>query len=58
MKCSYCTREIEKGTGVMYVRKTGAIKYYCSDRCYNFDAVQGKKQRAKEIKGLTKPARK
>ena len=58
MKCSYCTDEIEKGTGIMYVRKTGAVKYYCSDRCYNFDAVQHKKQRPKEIKELTRLAKK
>jgi large subunit ribosomal protein L24e len=58
MKCSYCTQEIEKGTGLMYVRKTGAVKYYCSDRCYNFDSVQHKKQRPKEIKELAKLAKK
>lgn len=58
MKCSYCTREIEKGTGLMYVRKTGAVKYYCSDRCYKFDSVQRKRQRPKEIKELAKGANK
>lgn len=58
MKCSYCTREIEKGTGIMYVKRTGAIKYYCSDRCYNFDVVQQKRQRPKEIKELTKTSKK
>jgi ribosomal protein L24E len=58
MKCSYCTREIEKGTGLMYVRKTGAVKYYDSDRCYKFDSVQHKKQKPKELKGLAKIAKK
>jgi large subunit ribosomal protein L24e len=58
MKCSYCAREIERGTGIMYVKKTGAVKYYCSDRCYNFDTVQHKKQRPKEIKELTKAQKK
>ncbi len=58
MKCAYCTKEIEKGSGIMYVRRTGAVRYYCSDRCYEFDAVQQKKQRAKEIKELTKTAKK
>jgi ribosomal protein L24E len=48
MKCSYCTKEIEKGSGFMYVKKTGAVKYYCSDRCYNFDTVQRRKQKHKE----------
>lgn len=49
MKCSYCTTEIEKGTGMMYVRKSGAIKYYCSSRCYKFDVVFKKKPNMKEI---------
>ena len=49
---------MEKGTGIMYVKRTGAIRYYCSDRCYEFDAVQHKKQRNKEIKELTKAAKK
>ncbi len=57
MRCSYCTREIEKGTGLMYVRKTGALKYYCSDRCYKFDVLQRRKQRGKEIKEVTKTGR-
>ncbi len=42
----------------MYVRKTGASKYYCSDRCYNFDAVQHKKQRPKEQKELAEREKK
>ncbi len=57
MRCSYCTREIEKGTGIMYVRKTGAIKYYCSDRCFKFDVKQQRKQRHKEQKEVTKAGR-
>jgi len=32
----------------MYVKKTGAAKYYCSERCYKYDSVQRKKQRPKE----------
>ncbi|MGC8699742.1 MAG: 50S ribosomal protein L24e, partial [Candidatus Micrarchaeia archaeon] len=39
MKCSYCSREIEKGTGIMYVKKNGTIRYYCSNRCMKFDLV-------------------
>ncbi len=33
MRCSYCGVEIEKGTGKMYVRKTGKIFYFCSGKC-------------------------
>lgn len=58
MRCSYCAREIEQGTGIMYVRKVGTVRYYCSDRCYKFDVVQGKKQRAKEQRSAAKAASK
>jgi len=33
MKCSFCNREIEKGTGKMYVKKDGKIFYFCSSKC-------------------------
>ncbi len=54
MKCSYCQEEIEKGTGIMYVRKTGALKYYCSKRCMKMDVKFKKKQ--KEVKAMPKKA--
>ncbi len=50
MKCSYCSREIEKGTGIMYVKKNGTIRYYCSNRCMKFDLVYSKKPNPKELK--------
>ncbi|MDE1810437.1 MAG: 50S ribosomal protein L24e [Candidatus Micrarchaeota archaeon] len=34
MKCNYCQKEIRKGTGTMFVYTTGAISYFCSNRCY------------------------
>jgi large subunit ribosomal protein L24e len=39
MKCSYCSREVTKGMGTMYVFKTGKINYYCSSRCYKNDII-------------------
>ncbi len=33
MKCSFCGKEIPKGTGIMYVQKTGKILYFCSRKC-------------------------
>ncbi|VVB76889.1 50S ribosomal protein L24e [uncultured archaeon] len=57
MRCSYCTREIPKGTGTMYVKKIGTVKYYCSNRCFEFDVRQGKKQNMKQQKGLLKAAK-
>ncbi|KAA0006456.1 MAG: 50S ribosomal protein L24e [Thermoplasmata archaeon] len=32
-KCSFCGREIEPGTGMMYVKKDGTIFYFCSSKC-------------------------
>ncbi len=32
--CSFCGKEIEPGTGRMYVRKDGSVLYFCSSKCY------------------------
>ncbi|MDE1761912.1 MAG: 50S ribosomal protein L24e [Candidatus Micrarchaeota archaeon] len=50
MKCSFCTKEIEKGTGLMYVKRIGTIRYYCSKRCLKFDVKMKKKPSQKEIR--------
>ncbi|HVC58548.1 MAG TPA: hypothetical protein VND15_03685 [Candidatus Acidoferrales bacterium] len=34
MKCTYCLKELRKGTGTMFVHTTGTINYFCSNRCY------------------------
>jgi len=33
MKCSFCGREILKGTGKIYVTKEGNVSYFCSKKC-------------------------
>jgi len=33
MKCSFCSKEIPDGTGVMYVKKDGTTYYFCSSKC-------------------------
>lgn len=33
MKCSFCNTEIAKGTGKMYVKISGQILYFCSNKC-------------------------
>ena len=33
MKCIFCKGEIEKGTGIMYVKRDGAIMRFCSNKC-------------------------
>ena len=43
MKCSYCSKEVSKGTGTMYVFKTGDINYFCSMRCYKNGIVLKRK---------------
>ncbi len=45
MKCAYCSKEIEPGTGIMFVRKSGQIRYYCSNRCYRLDVLHKKKHK-------------
>ena len=31
--CSFCSGEIEPGTGMMYVKKDGTVFYFCSAVC-------------------------
>ena len=33
MKCSFCGKEITKGTGKMYVKKDAKILYFCTNKC-------------------------
>jgi len=33
VKCTFCKKEIEKGTGMMYVKNDGKIFYFCSRKC-------------------------
>ncbi len=42
MKCSFCGKEIPKGTGTMLVRRTGRISYYCSKRCQRYEFMKRK----------------
>lgn len=32
-KCSFCGKEIERGTGTMYVKKDGTILNFCTNKC-------------------------
>lgn len=33
MKCSFCGKEIEKGTGVIFVKNDGKLLYFDSSKC-------------------------
>ncbi|NOX71176.1 MAG: 50S ribosomal protein L24e [Candidatus Micrarchaeota archaeon] len=35
MKCSFCKKEIPKGTGKMFVKADGTLFYFCSSKCQN-----------------------
>jgi large subunit ribosomal protein L24e len=32
-KCSFCGKTMEPGTGRLFVRKDGALFYFCSTKC-------------------------
>ncbi|MCC6013013.1 MAG: 50S ribosomal protein L24e [Candidatus Verstraetearchaeota archaeon] len=32
-KCSFCNKEIEPGTGMIYVKNDGTILRFCSSKC-------------------------
>ncbi|MBU0757229.1 MAG: TRASH domain-containing protein [Nanoarchaeota archaeon] len=31
--CSFCGKEIEQGTGKMFVKKDAKVFYFCSNKC-------------------------
>ncbi len=33
--CSFCGEGLEPGTGKLFVRKDGAVFYFCSSKCQN-----------------------
>ena len=33
VRCTFCGEQIEQGTGMMYVHKSGKIAYFCSKKC-------------------------
>ena len=45
MKCSFCGVNIEKGTGKIFVRKTGKVLYFCSNKCEKNMIKLGRKPR-------------
>ena len=32
-RCSFCDKDIIRGTGVMFVRTSGKILHFCSSKC-------------------------
>lgn len=33
VECSYCGKEIKKGTGKVFVRENGSVLNFCSNKC-------------------------
>ncbi len=33
-KCHFCGRELKKGSGLLYVKKTGVAYYFCGSKCF------------------------
>jgi len=33
MKCSFCGKEIKKGSGIIFAKKDGTTSYFCSSKC-------------------------
>ena len=45
MKCSFCKQVMAKGTGTMYVQKTGDTLFFCSSKCEKNMLTLGRKPR-------------
>ena len=38
-KCSFCSKNLEPGTGKLYAKKDGTVFYFCSAKCENNAAL-------------------
>lgn len=45
MRCSFCTCEMEPGTGVLYILKSGKTLPFCSKKCRMNSLKLKRKQR-------------
>ena len=52
--CTYCNRPIPRGTGKLFIRKTGKMIYLCSSKCDKNMNQLGRKQA--KMKWITKLA--
>jgi large subunit ribosomal protein L24e len=48
MRCPFCGKNIQKGTGKMYVQKSGKIYRFCSSKCEKNMLVLKRKPKAKK----------
>lgn len=45
VKCTFCGKNIERGTGKIYVKTDGKIFYFCSNKCEKNMIQLGRKAR-------------
>ncbi len=48
--CSFCGREIEPGTGLIYVKNNGSILRFCSSKCFKSFKMGRDPRRLKWVK--------
>ncbi|MGB9635224.1 MAG: 50S ribosomal protein L24e [Candidatus Micrarchaeia archaeon] len=56
MRCAFCNYEMERGTGMLYVRKDGKVLPFCSRKCRVNMLVLNRKQR--KVKWIRKGSKK
>lgn len=45
MKCTFCSKELEKGTGKKLIQNDGKLVYFCSSKCDRNMIKLGRKAR-------------
>ena len=53
-KCSFCNKDMDKGTGKLLVMNSGKLLYYCSSKCEKNAKLKRKPQRQAWVKKKTK----
>lgn len=46
--CNYCKSEMPKGTGTLYIKKSGKFAYFCSSKCEKNAIILGRKPASKK----------
>ncbi|MFY9717994.1 MAG: 50S ribosomal protein L24e, partial [Thermoplasmata archaeon] len=41
-QCSFCAREIEPGTGMMFIKRDGTVFHFCSSSCRKQQLILGR----------------
>lgn len=52
MNCSFCSREIPEGTGIIFVKRDGTVYNFCSGKCEK--NMLKLKRKASKVKWIVK----